>query len=357
MAFYEEEKNFTPVLQTAIYIMQARGYDKECRYIPQSEISVVNTDYDNWNGGLYGYTVFLKLPVKAYTLFSKEKIEEFEKVFSESLNEVTKGEENHFFVVRISPGFTTSDIEWSRIGGETAKQQMKNDLQTLKDIMISVATGGERIQSVDNRYKSLHVSLNKRCKLLNIRYNNPFVSLWDWYGRWSAELPTYQLRRVYINELLAPSVEAGEDSFDANTSISTPIVELTDWERISRTVFKIKQGSSTATKEEDYQQIGLLCREVIISLAQAVYNPKVHGTTDEKGNEIGKTDAMRMIGNYINVRLAGPSNEELRAYAKVTNKLANLLTHKRDAVKKDMLLTVVATISLINFIGILEDKV
>lgn len=42
---------------------------------------------------------------------------------------------------------------------------------------------------------------------------------------------------------------------------------------------------------------------------------------------------------------------------KNTNKLANLLTHKRDASRKDMLLAVSATIALINFVGILEDKV
>ena len=53
----------------------------------------------------------------------------------------------------------------------------------------------------------------------------------------------------------------------------------------------------------------------------------------------------------------GSSNEELKAYAKATNKLANLLTHKRDAKKQDMLLSVSATMALINFIGILEEKI
>ena len=51
------------------------------------------------------------------------------------------------------------------------------------------------------------------------------------------------------------------------------------------------------------------------------------------------------------------TDEELKAYAKATNKLANLLTHKRDANKQDMLLSVSATMALINFIGILEDKI
>lgn len=63
-----------------------------------------------------------------------------------------------------------------------------------------------------------------------------------------------------------------------------------------------------------------------------------------------------MIGNYLAIKLPGSTNEELRAYAKMTNKLANMLTHKRTASKREMLLVTSATISLINFIGILEDK-
>ena len=357
MANYEEEKIFRPVIETAVCLLEARGFDKESELIKHAEISVVNTDFDNWNGGLYGYTVYIKIPVKTYASLSKEKIKELEKVISESLNEVTKGDDNHYFGVQISPGLSRSIIDWSLIGGESAKKQMKSELEAIKDIMISVATGGERIQSVDARYKSLHSSLLHKCKLLNIQYDNPFRGLWDWYGRWSNDLPTYHSRRQFISDLLAPSFDAIDNDASSNTTVTSPIVELTDWERINRTILKIKQESSTAKNEEDYQQIGLLCREVIISLAQAVFNPEIHGTTDENGTKIGKTDAMRMIGNYINMRLSGSSNEELRAYARTTNKLANLLTHKRDAHKQDMLLTVAATISLINFIGILEDKV
>ena len=88
-----------------------------------------------------------------------------------------------------------------------------------------------------------------------------------------------------------------------------------------------------------------------------MYQPEVHGATDEEGITIGKTDANRMIRDYLTYRLAGSSNQELRSYAKNTNKLANLLTHKRDASRKDMLMAVSATIALINFIGVLEDKV
>ena len=58
----------------------------------------------------------------------------------------------------------------------------------------------------------------------------------------------------------------------------------------------------------------------------------------------------------INKRERQAENEELRSYTKTTNKLANTLTHKRTATKKEMMLCTSATLAFINFIGVLEDK-
>lgn len=220
--------------------------------------------------------------------------------------------------------------------------------------MISVATGGNRIQEEDSRYRSLQKEIIEKCKTLNLTYENHYIGLWDWYGKWKADLPTYQSRQEYINSLFSPLLAVFEDTQKA-TDVE-PIVQLDEWERLNRTIIKIKKDSMSARNEEDFQGVGLLCRETIISLAQAVYDPIIHGQFDETGVNIGKTDAVRMISNYLSVKLSGNSHEEMRAYAKTTNKLANMLTHKRTASKRDMMLVTSATISLINFIGILEDK-
>ncbi|MBQ6184929.1 MAG: hypothetical protein IJK48_03585 [Bacteroidales bacterium] len=356
MTNYEDRKNYEPVLKTAISLMQKRGHHEECKLILQGDISVVNTEFDNWNGGTYYYTVFIKISVSLYASLSKDGIESLEKALSDTLNEVTKSDSNSYFYTEISPIISSSDIDWSIIGGDQSREIMRQELQMMQDTMISVATGQCLIQVADDKYKELHLSLKQKCKLLNIQYDNGFDSLWDWYRLWSVELPTYQSRREFIYHLLSPTFNYFHDKSN-DQSIVEPFVEIDDWKRIKRTLAKIKKDSVSALNEEDFQQIGHLCREVIISLAQAVFNPSIHGGTDEKGDVISTTDAMRMLGNYINVQLKGPSNEVLRSYAKATNKLANTLTHKRDADKKVMLLTVAATIALINVIGVLEDKI
>lgn len=335
--------------------MRNRGMVQYCDLIANGEISVVNTDYDNWNGGTYGYTVSLNLPVKLYSSLQKAKVDNLEQKFGETLNEVTKAEQNIYFNVQVSPQLAVSDIDWSILGGESSRQQLKADTESIRDILISVATGGARIQDVDDRYKKLHHSISSRCKKINISYSNTFDSLWDWYSRWRTNLPTYQSRRDFVRELLAPTVKTF-DSNNENILITETIINLDEWERIKRTVLKIKVDSSKARNEEDFQQIGLLCREVIISLAQVVYKPEIHGTEDDKGTKIGKTDAYRMISNYLSLKLSGSSNEISRKFAKSTNDLANMLTHKRDAHKTDMMMSISATIALINFIGILEGK-
>ena len=352
--FYEISSNFSPVFNIALALLKGRGQDEVFNIVSTARISVINTDYDSWNGGTYGYTVYISLSVKQYTSFSPEQIERMEKVISDALNESIKGDNNNYFNAQIGPILSKEDIDWSVIGGLNGRTQLKQNIETEKNIMVAVATGGNRIQGEEDRYKKLHVQILRDCKKLNLTYNNSYSSLWDWYGKWRADFPTYQERRVYINDLFAPTLAYFDDTESYN-NIET-FVELDGWERIKRTVIKIKRDSNNAKDEEDFQTIGLLCRDVIISLAQAVYNPIVHGQTDETGKQIGNADAVRMIGNYVNVKLNGSHNKELRAYAKVTNDLANQLTHKRSATKRDMLLIVSSTLALINFIGIIEEK-
>lgn len=352
--YYEISSNFSPVFNIALVLLKERGHEEICNAISSANISVVNTDYDNLNGGTYGYTVYINLSVKIYSTFSAEQISYMEKTISESLNEAIKCNNNDYFMVQISPTLCKEDIDWSTIGGIQGKTMLKQNIEAVRNIMVSVATGGNRIQEEDERYKKLNTQITIDCKKLNLTYNNQYPTLWDWFGKWKADFPTYQERRTYISALFAPTLAYFDDTDNFN-SIET-LVDLDDWEKIQRTVLKIKMNSGIAKSEEDFQAIGLLCREVIISLAQAVYNPDIHGAEDENGALIGNTDAVRMIGKYISIKLTGSSNDELRAYAKNTNKLANRLTHERNATKKDMLLSVSSTIALINFIGIIAGK-
>ena len=164
--YYEIYSNFSPVFNTANVLMRGRGYNEICDIIADSQILVVNTDYDNWNGGTYGYTVYVNLPVTKYSTLTSDKIAEAERQLGESLNEVS-GHSSSYFLVKITPILSRTDIDWGVIGGESGKSKLKQSIETVRNIMISVATGGSRIQDENDRYQKLHNDIVTNCKKLN----------------------------------------------------------------------------------------------------------------------------------------------------------------------------------------------
>jgi hypothetical protein len=130
--------------------------------------------------------------------------------------------------------------------------------------------------------------------------------------------------------------------------------EPVGWPKVDRQIHTARQRLMVADNEEDYQTVGLLCREVLISLAETAYNPSTHRSLD--GVEPSKSDAARMLEAYFQVELAGGANEESRAHAKAALKLAVALQHKRTASYRMAALCAEATVSVVNLVAILSGR-
>jgi hypothetical protein len=143
-------------------------------------------------------------------------------------------------------------------------------------------------------------------------------------------------------------------AIDAISSRSTLLLvqrETTGWERVDRALAKARTQLERASAEEDSQVVGLVCREVLISLAQAVYDPAVHPTLD--GVEASSTDAGRMLEAYVASVFPGPSNKEVRAHARASLALALNLQHRRTATRQLAALCLEATASTVAVISII----
>lgn len=136
--------------------------------------------------------------------------------------------------------------------------------------------------------------------------------------------------------------------------MTVPAEHSNPWSRVDRGIDELRTRLDSAATEEQFQGIGLLCREVLISLAQAVYDPKRHGSTD--GVDPSQTDAKRMLDAFIATEVGGSSSEELRTYAKDAVKLAVALQHRRTAQLRDAALSVEATTSAVNIFGLLCSR-
>jgi hypothetical protein len=230
-------------------------------------------------------------------------------------------------------------------------KQLAEAVETQKNLMIAVATGGPRIKDVNREYEERRLQIRERLQVIGVEDPNPFPDLWTWYGKWSdGSLPSYQSRRRYIIDLYQSLLDALRLTKTAIVQIAQP----TGWARVDRNVEKIATAMETAKNEEDYQAIALLCREAIISLAQAVYEPEEDGSID--GVPPSETDAKRMLENYLARRLSGQSNEYHRKFAKTSFDLAVSLQHRRTATFRDAALCVEATRSIINTIAIVSGQ-
>ena len=230
-------------------------------------------------------------------------------------------------------------------------EDLLRQLDRLRNIMNAVATGGPRINEVNAEYKGHYSQVTEQLEERGIQNPVPYRDLWDWYGKWSSgDLPTYQSRREYISGLFGPlDVRLREGPSPRGMEV---FPEPTGWPRIDRTLGDARTRLESASTEEQFQTVGLLCREVLITLAQTVFDPDRHPPIDDV--KVSKTDAKRMLDRYLSVELAGGSTAIARKHAKASLDLANELQHERTAAFRKAALCAEATASVVNIVAILS---
>jgi len=271
----------------------------------------------------------------------------------DKLQLLTRGEQQEKIVEVVIKAIIRNVVDWTLVTDKTNKRGLLDSIESLKSIMISVATGKERIESINNDYKNKYQIINEILGKLDLENPNGFKDLWQWYSKWSdGDLPTYQSRRNFITELYEELIDIIENS-EENQAMNQPY-EITGWNRIDRSILEMRKRIKDAVNEEQFQAVGLLARETIISLAQQVFDKDRHKTIDKiKPSE---TDANRMLEAYINTELRGGANEVLRRYTKSELSLANYVTHKRTASIDDASICLIAVISLVNIIKVVDNE-
>jgi hypothetical protein len=230
-------------------------------------------------------------------------------------------------------------------------KELLSDIEGQRSLMIDVSTGGKRIQEANDDYKVRQERIRQALLTLGIEDPNPFADLWRWYERWSSgDLPSYKSRRMFVADLYDPLIK----QVKRGTTKELSAVEATGWARVDRGIEKMRKQLETANSEEDHQAVGFRCREVLISLGQAVYDATRY--KDALDTIPSHTDAKRMLEAYIATELPGKSNEEARRHAKASVDLANALQHRRTAAFRDAALCAEATSSVVNVIAIISGK-
>jgi hypothetical protein len=103
--------NPEPILATLARLFASDGSAREVAILANSTATIKQTSYDNWNGGTYGYSLYLQVPHWLYNQIIGE-VENAETKISEKASFLTRGYENEFLEkVYITP-LIAGDKEW-----------------------------------------------------------------------------------------------------------------------------------------------------------------------------------------------------------------------------------------------------
>jgi len=265
----DKQEELRSIVYTVTEILKADKLNELSDLLSSAHITIEQTGYDNWNGGIYFYTIHLNIDVETFVKI-RDRIQSVEASLLEKFNVATRHFDNEEISTILIIPKAQNKIDWSRISGISTKNKIIEDINYLKNIMISVSTGGQRIQDVNDQYKPKYILVDKLLQKLNFKNPNTFSDLWEWYSKWSSSFPHYSERRTFIGEMYNSLIQSLEEA--TQPELITVTVDLTNWERIERSINEIKLRQNEAKTEEQFQVVGLLCRETIITLAQAVYN-------------------------------------------------------------------------------------
>ncbi|MCK4622703.1 MAG: hypothetical protein KAT62_10885 [Desulfuromonadales bacterium] len=342
-------RDATKIIVTLGNLFKRDDLVPEHEILSEGSCEILLTDYDNWDGGTDIYGIFCKVSIGIYSKYELE-IQTLEENIKDKAERIFRTYPGWLGEVVISPELSEiADGKLLQIDND----ELVKTLEKTKNIMASVSTGGPKIQTVNNEYKSLYEIVSEGLAERNIKNEIPFADLWEWYGKWSdGSLPQYKNRREFLAKIFSPMLDAVKKS--QKKAVNPIFEEPTGWMRVDRGMAETKKRLVQASTEEQFQVVGLLCRETLISLAQTVFVKGEHETTD--GVEPSKTDAKRMLEAYLSSKLPGKSNENIRRHAKASLDVANDLTHRRTAEFRLAALCAEATNAVINIVAIVSGR-
>lgn len=152
------------------------------------------------------------------------------------------------------------------------------------------------------------------------------------------------------------SVSFNVDRDSLKENIELLYTQPIGWQRVDRTLDRVRQLLMTASTEEQYLEVGVICRDVLISMAQTVFHPEQHPPIPNDNTNVSKTDVKRMMARYVASEYPGASSQVARRCVNATVDLANTVTHKRTATYRDAAFCAQATVNVIGLISILSGK-
>jgi hypothetical protein len=225
--------------------------------------------------------------------------------------------------------------------------ELKELIEEQRSLMNAVAVGAKQIEDVQQEYKSRRKTIATELRRLGLDDPNPFADLWDWYHHWKENFPTWAERRAYVSSIYRDIEDALDNLADRRLG-SGLHKAATGWRLVDTQLAQLRERYATARTEADYQAVGLLCRDILISLGDAAYDHTRHG--GGKGKE--PSSAMEKLEKVVAVEAAGGPNKQLRQMLRATMELANNVQHDRTGTLDKAAIAAEATVAAVTLVRI-----
>jgi hypothetical protein len=227
--------------------------------------------------------------------------------------------------------------------------ELRDEIEQQKALMVAVATGGPRIDQRQAEYSQRRQRIRGELHRRGLEDPNPHRDLWAWYGHWTAnfspEQGGYRARRSYVSELYAALLDALEHLDDRTLGTELQPLE-TGWGRVDHQVAQLRERYATVRTIEDCQAIGLLCRDVLRSLADATFRDGLV----PQAQVPAPADAVARLGYVVDAYAPGAGSREIRKMVKAHLDLANAVQHDQDATLRDATIAAEATVTTVNLV-------
>jgi len=229
------------------------------------------------------------------------------------------------------------------------------EIEAQAALLVDVATGGPRIDDVNEDYKARRRQIVPELVRRGLDYPFPWADLWDWYESYSEEPGGYRARRSRIRKLATPLVErlhelASDPGID---DVGGPGEQSTDWTQIEGRLASMRQELAQAVSLDDLQDVGRRCREVLIDAARHVFDASM---VPDGVDTPGPSDAKAMIELFVASRAGGSSRAALRAVVRSAHTLMQTVTHSASVTRADAIACGSATVLIVRTLQQLESE-
>lgn len=203
--------------------------------------------------------------------------------------------------------------------------EVRAALEAQAALIVETGTGGRPFDNVDAEYQERHRVLMANLERLGIGLPYPWASLWEWYGYYSQELPTYRSRRENIRDRTRAAVDT-LNALEAVGQVHDPgsVDDTPTWDAVNVRLAALITEFTSARDRDTWQDVGRRSREILIDLGKLIADP-MH--VPDGREHPRAADARAWFDLFLTGRATGTEHKELRAMMRATWDLAQKVTH------------------------------